>query len=941
MVHEALIQRWGQLREWMAEDRVFRTWQERLRAGLQSWQASGSDEGALLRGGPLAEAEDWLAEKAEQMSAAEREYIESSVALRERREMEREARRQRELETAQKLAETESIRAEEQTRAAGRLRRSARYLAGALVVAAVLAVIAFLANQQASRNAETAEANFQLAATREVEAVSEAKDRATAQAFAEAQQVLAVDEAAQRATAQAEAELERIRADDERDNALAAEATAEALAEAEAAQRTIAEEQRAAAEEQREEARRQASIGLGAQALLELESDFPERAPLLAIEALENYPYTWQAERALGQAMYASHLRLLLQHDKWVNTVTWSPDGTQIATASDDGSAKVWDAATGELLFYQQGHDPFTVYADWSPSGDRILTTGWDDRTAKIWDAATGEEMLTLAGHEGRVRTCGRGPLCTSGYSAWSPSGDRVVTYGEDGYVIVWDAATGEVSHHLAAHQDIIRSVAWSSAGDLLLSSSYDGTAKVWDLRTGQEFRVIADQGSLAGALWSPSGNRFVTLSWNNAAKVWDVVTGEELVVLDERNQLLVTAAWSAGGESLVTISEQGEVILWDALTGEALQRFGNIGPAFQLEWAPSGHQFATSGLSGTARVWSLSSPMKRLEIPERSTYAVSWSPDGRQVARAYEDGQIKLFDGQTGQIERVIRSDHQGSFGMSWSPSGRQLLTVGLDGAARIWDTQSGEPMLSLAGHEGRISEEAAWSPDGDRVATSGMDDGTVRVWDSTSGAQLELLSFTEYDDQVLQGPWWSPDGQKVVSVVNKGGGGATSNAKVWDPVSGEVLLDLYPPGLLVEVGCVAWSPDSSRLLIGTGDNKFRVWDAVTGEETLIFDSYPFAGCGWFPDGDRILTGGARARVRVWDATTGAELLALQMDGQHSDVRLAPDGRRFLINWFNGPLQVFDIWQSTEELLRVARQCCVLRELTPEERELFGLPER
>jgi DNA-binding SARP family transcriptional activator len=89
VVHEALIQRWGRLRAWMTADRVFRTWQERLRAGLQGWQASGSDDGALLRGGPLAEAEEWLAEKGEQVSAAEREYIEASVAQRERRELER------------------------------------------------------------------------------------------------------------------------------------------------------------------------------------------------------------------------------------------------------------------------------------------------------------------------------------------------------------------------------------------------------------------------------------------------------------------------------------------------------------------------------------------------------------------------------------------------------------------------------------------------------------------------------------------------------------------------------------------------------------------------------------------------------------------------------------------------------------------------------------
>ncbi len=93
LVHEALIQGWGQLQEWMNTDRAFRIWQERLRAALQSWEASGQDEGALLRGGPLVEAEDWLAERQAELSEVEIAYIQDGIALREQRQAERERRR--------------------------------------------------------------------------------------------------------------------------------------------------------------------------------------------------------------------------------------------------------------------------------------------------------------------------------------------------------------------------------------------------------------------------------------------------------------------------------------------------------------------------------------------------------------------------------------------------------------------------------------------------------------------------------------------------------------------------------------------------------------------------------------------------------------------------------------------------------------------------------
>ncbi len=79
VVHEALIQHWGQLQTWMAEDRAFRTWQERLRAALRGWEASGGDEGALLRGVPLAQAEGWLAERGEEWSPAEVRFVEASA----------------------------------------------------------------------------------------------------------------------------------------------------------------------------------------------------------------------------------------------------------------------------------------------------------------------------------------------------------------------------------------------------------------------------------------------------------------------------------------------------------------------------------------------------------------------------------------------------------------------------------------------------------------------------------------------------------------------------------------------------------------------------------------------------------------------------------------------------------------------------------------------
>ena len=93
VVHEALIQRWGRLRAWMDADRAFRTWQEGMRAALRGWKDSDCDDGALLRGAPLTQAESWAAGRGGELSEAEQDFIEASVAVREGNEAERARRR--------------------------------------------------------------------------------------------------------------------------------------------------------------------------------------------------------------------------------------------------------------------------------------------------------------------------------------------------------------------------------------------------------------------------------------------------------------------------------------------------------------------------------------------------------------------------------------------------------------------------------------------------------------------------------------------------------------------------------------------------------------------------------------------------------------------------------------------------------------------------------
>lgn len=205
-----------------------------------------------------------------------------------------------------------------------------------------------------------------------------------------------------------------------------------------------------------------------------------------------------------------------------------------------------------------------------------------------------------------------------------------------------------------------------------------------------------------------------------------------------------------------------------------------------------------------------------------------------------------------------------------------------------RIWDVTSGEVLLSWTGHDDARTPfvsgvlAVAYSPDGTRLATAGVD-GVAKVWDGTSGEELLVLSgHTDRIHSIA----YSPNGRFIAT----SSGNVGASIKVWDAMSGEeintfVVHPVAPSGL-------TFSPDSS-LLVSIGASTF-LFDMATGAERY---SRPRGGAAgiitstvFTPNGERLITGGDDA-LRVWDVATGTELLTLANGSVYLD--LTRDGRR------------------------------------------------
>jgi TPR repeat protein len=156
------------------------------------------------------------------------------------------------------------------------------------------------------------------------------------------------------------------------------------------------------------------------------------------------------------------------------------------------------------------GHGYFVQSAAYSPDGTRIVTAS-NDKTARIWDAGSGKQLAVLSGHGDIV-------LC----AAYSPDGTRIVTASNDKTARIWDAHTGMPLAVLSGHGDIVQSAAYSPDGTRIVTSSYDKTARIWDARSGKQLAVLGHGDIVQSAAYSPDGTRIVTASNDKNVRIWD-----------------------------------------------------------------------------------------------------------------------------------------------------------------------------------------------------------------------------------------------------------------------------------------------------------------------------------------------------------------------------------------------------------------------------------
>lgn len=690
---------------------------------------------------------------------------------------------------------------------------------------------------------------------------------------------------------------------------------------------SLAIEQKKKAAAERDETLHLQSLFLADAAQRELSNGDAVTGALLALEGLQDpgstdktqrqRPYVREAYFSLQSAWGARREQTLLGgHGESVSCAVFSPDGGRIATASEDNTARVWDAASGTLIHTIEGHTGQVWNVAFSPGGERIVTAS-QDRTARVWDAETGALVHTLNGHQDVVWD-----------ADFSPDGTLIATASYDKTVRFWDAVTWEPVRELR-HGGGVYSVNFSRDGTRVVTACGDGKARIWEVATGEEGVTLSGHSDeVYEALFDAAGTRVVTASRDHTARLWDAQTGDETHLLKGHSALVNRAAFSPGGGHVLTASEDGTARFWDAQTGRVVQAFNGHGIGLRAaSFSPDGMRAVTGSNDRTARIWEV-----KLNDTLSGHTDIVWSavfgPGGSRILTASQDGSVRFWDAATGEMTQTLARDGDASVNRAvFSPDGTLLVTASVDQMARIWDVKSMKLLHTLQGHLDWVYT-AVFNPDGTLVVSAGGK--TARIWDVATGEQLHVLEG--HEDWVYDAEF-NHDGTRIATVSED------RTARVWDTASGEQLHKLTGHAAIFSEA--DFSPDGTRIVTASSDKTARVWDVGTGNEllSLVGHSGNVFSAAFSPDGTRIVTASADMTARVWNALTGGTIKVLQgHTGEVNSAAFSPDGSRIVTASADTTARIWDVTIIERQTLIDWTRQQTPRCLTPGQRTQFFL---
>ena len=601
-----------------------------------------------------------------------------------------------------------------------------------------------------------------------------------------------------------------------------------------------------------------------------------------------------------------------LGHCMSVTCLAFSPDGSTLASGSDDATVILWRTPRGTEAYRLDEHQARVVSIAFSADGHTLMSAS-SDGAVVVWDAAHARPQRRLA-------VAPDGLSC----AALSPDGRLLTSASARGPVVLWDRWTGEQLRTLQPSGERATSIAFSPDGLTVALGGSDGTATVWDVAAGalrrslegptrrtyiQEFESsghwLTRTPSTSAIAFQPGGDLLAVGYDDHTIRLWNLATREpprELWPHPGWGGIGTALAFSPDGSLLASTGgpEEGpgdealpQVTLWDVRTAGVVGRLGRGRARGQaLAFAPDGQRLAVGAEDAGITVYDVPEGRRARVLPGRSTWprreqlhGAAFSPDGRLLAVASGDATVVLWNAHTGRLEQRLRGHAAAVRAVAFDPSGRILASGSNDHTVMLWDVQTGMRLRTFEGHGGP-AVSVAFSPDGNLLA-SGSDDHLAVVWRSSTGERLRTLCLEACPVFTVA---FTPDGAALA-------GENVVITALWDLHTGTLIREFGRPGYGGSGGkrSIAISPDGRTLAWGDTRQGVDLFDVETGEVRRVLESPALraTAMGLSADGRLLAAGSRDGTLAVWETGTGRTVAEFRGSrAPVTAVAFRPDGR-------------------------------------------------
>jgi WD40 repeat protein/energy-coupling factor transporter ATP-binding protein EcfA2 len=569
---------------------------------------------------------------------------------------------------------------------------------------------------------------------------------------------------------------------------------------------------------------------------------------------------------ALPSALYwVKEQNRLEGHTNYVQSVSFSPDGTLVASSSYDKTIKIWSIFSKKVTTLQ-GYKHTIWDVSFSPN-NQFLISASGDKEVRLWNLAK-NSFQPFKAHNAPVSS-----------ASFSPDGKVFITADIDGLMILWNLQNISYPKKIESRNGGIRQIRFNTNPNYCQfaeTSTKEGKLTLWNCEEFelQKATIQANLSDVYSFSFDPNADRLVTSSRNGVISIFRL-NGQLIQHLQQAQEAFATSVnFSIDGQIIAASMSNGDLKVWD--------RSGNFIQGFQAHNTRANSiSFNSSGLLASAsddktvKVWQLTSPLFKSTVSnahQKSVRYVSFNPDGNLIATASIDGTAHIWNRQ-GNLAATLSAHTKAVDEAIFSRDGKLIATASRDGTINLWDTQqilasqgNTEPIIKILnnGKSGVI----VFHPDPQKHLLIISDsEGVIYFFDyginrDTNIVKSDSLPKIKAHDANILRLAFSPDGQILATASDD------TTVKLWHKINNQWQSSITLQGHTGGIEDIKFSHDGKTIATASKDNTAKLW-TTQGKLLKTFKGHKaIVTSVSFSNNDRILVTSSDDRtIKLWNS--------------------------------------------------------------------------